>query len=163
MYRTHTVFFLPAQLNFVYYEFFSSNPKVFWTDSKWFLLDKIIGYPYDLPVPNVIGEFFFNNALTSANTGWLGSGYAHAGFLGLIVYAIFIGLILKFLDRKAKKLGKEFVFISFSPFIISLMLSSDLKTVLLSHGLALYLFILSTFNFRIDKSKSNFGGELYDK
>ncbi|WP_297888143.1 hypothetical protein [Sulfurihydrogenibium sp.] len=157
------VFFVPVQLNFVYYEFFSSNPKVFWTDSKWLLLDKIIGYPYDLPVPNVIGEFFFNNALTSANTGWLGSGYAHAGFLGLIVYAIFIGLILKFLDQKAKKLGKEFVFISFSPFIISLMLSSDLKTVLLSHGLALYLFILSTFNFRIDKSKSNFGGELYDK
>jgi oligosaccharide repeat unit polymerase len=135
--------FTPAQLNFYYYDFFSQNPKIFWTDSKWLLIGEIIDYPYSLPLPKVIGDTYFNNPETNANTSWIGSGYAHAGFLGMIIYAVIIGLILKYLDFKTKTLDRDFIVISFSPFIISLFLSSDLKTVFLSHGLLLYLIILS--------------------
>ncbi len=135
--------FVPAQINFYYYDYFSQNPKIFWTDSKWLLIGKIIDYPYFLPLPMVIGDTYFNNPETSANTSWIGSGYAHAGFLGMIIYAVIIGLIFKYLDFKTKTLDRDFIVISFSPFIISLFLSSDLKTVFLSHGLLLYLIILS--------------------
>jgi hypothetical protein len=136
---------VPAQLNFYYYDFFSQNPKIFWTDSKWLLIGKIFDYPYSLPLPMVIGDTYFNNPETSANTGWIGSGYAHAGFLGMMVYAIAIGLVFKYLDFKAKTLDRNFIIISFSPFIISLFFSADLKTVFISHGLLLYLLLLSSF------------------
>ena len=137
---------VPAQLNFYYYDFFSQNPKIFWTDSKWLLIGKIFDYPYSLPLPMVIGDTYFNNPETSANTGWIGSGYAHAGFLGMTVYAIVIGLVFKYLDFKAKTLDKNFIIISFSLFIISLFFSSDLKTVFISDGLLLYLLLLSSLN-----------------
>jgi oligosaccharide repeat unit polymerase len=137
---------VPAQLNFYYYDFFSQNPKIFWTDSKFLLIGKIIAYPYSLPLPMVIGDTYFNNPETNANTGWIGSGYAHAGFLGMMIYAIVIGFIFKYLDFKAKILDKNFIIISFSLFIISLFFSSDLKTVFLSNGLLLYLFIITLIN-----------------
>ena len=135
--------FIPAQLNFYYYEFFSHNPKVFWTDSKWLLINKIIEYPYSLPMPMVIGETYFNNPQAHANTGWIGSGYAHAGFLGMLLYAIIVSLVFKYLDFKEKTLDKNFIVVSFSPFIVSMFLSSDLKTVFLSHGLFVYIIIIS--------------------
>jgi len=135
--------FVPAQLNFYYYDFFSQNPKIFWSDSKWLLINKIINYPYSLPMTNVIGEEYFNNPEKSANTSWIGSGYAHFGFVGMLIYAIIIGLVLKYLDFKAKTLDKNFIIISFSPFILSVFLSSDLKTVFFSHGLLFYLIIIS--------------------
>lgn len=140
----HRIFLVPAQLNFFYFDFFSQHPKVFWTDSKWLMLDKILDYPYDLPMPMVIGYEYFNNPQTNANTGWLGSGYAHAGYFGMIIYAIIIGFILKYLNYKARTFGTLFIVISFSPFISSLFFSSDLKTVFLTHGLIFYLFLLST-------------------
>jgi hypothetical protein len=135
--------FIPAQLNFYYYDFFSQNPKIFWTDSKWLLIGKIIDYPYSLPLQMVIGDTYFNNPETNANTGWIGSGYAHAGFFGMMIYAIIIGLIFKYLDFKSKILDKNFIIISFSPFIVSLFFSSDLKTVFITHGLFLYMIILA--------------------
>jgi hypothetical protein len=143
--------FIPAQLNFYYYDFFSQNPKIFWTDSKWLLIGKIIDYdyPYSLPPPMVIGDTYFNNPETSANTGWIGFGYAHAGLFGMMIYAIIIGLIFKYLGFKAKILDKNFIIISFSPFIVSLFFSSDLKTVFITHGLFIYMIILSML--KLDK------------
>ena len=79
----------------------------------------------------------------AANTGWLGSGYAHLGFIGMLIYAFIIALILKYLDFLSKYLDKRFILISFSGYIITLFLSSDLKTVFLTHGLFFYLIILS--------------------
>jgi hypothetical protein len=134
---------LPAQLNFYYYDFFSQNPKIFWTDSKWLLIGKVFDYPYSLPLPMIIGDAYYNDPKIIANTGWIGSGYAHAGFFGMMIYAIVIGFIFKFLDYKAKILDKNFIMISFSPFIISLFLSIDLKTVFLSNGLFVYMLILT--------------------
>jgi hypothetical protein len=140
---TNRFLFIPAQLNFFYYDFFSRNPKIFWLDSKWLLINKIIGYPYSLDLPFIIGDVYFNRPETQANTGWIGSGYAQAGFWGMMVYALIIGELFKYLDYKALTVGRNFIMISFSPFIVSLFLSADLKTVFLSHGLLLYLIILS--------------------
>lgn len=139
------VFLIPSQANYFYYNFFSENPKVFWTDSKWLFLDKIIGYPYDMPIPRIIGHIYFNDSDTNANTGWLGAGYAHAGFIGMAIYAIIIGLILKFLNYRANDLGKEFILVSFFPYISVIFYSGDLKTAFLTHGLALYLILLSLY------------------
>lgn len=76
------VYFVPAHLNFIYYDFFSTHPHVMLAQSK--LTFGLIQYPYDLGSSKLIGYQYFNNELTNANTGWLGSGYMHFGFAAML-------------------------------------------------------------------------------
>jgi len=137
------LFFVPASLNFAYFDFFKDHQFVYFTDSKFLPFYYIFGYPYDLSVSHLIGREIFMKPDMAANTGWLGSGYAQMGFLGMILYAFIISLILRYLDYLSKYLNKKFLILSFIPYIITLFLSSDLKTTLLNHGLFFYIILLS--------------------
>lgn len=147
----HRVLFLPAQLNYLYFDFFSNAQYVFWTDSKWLLFSRFIEYPYDMSISHLIGSVYFDhsNGISNANTGWLGSGYAHAGFVGMIIYVIILGLILNFLNYRAKDLGTNFVLLSFFPLIIVVFFSGDLKTAFLTNGLTWYLILLYLYGQRV--------------
>lgn len=131
--------FVPAHLNFVYYDFFSTHPHTMLAESK--LTFGLVEYPYDLGSSKLIGYHYYNNELTNANTGWLGSGYMHFGFAGMLIYALIIGLLLSIVDMLAKRreLGIS-VAILFIPFL-TLFLSTDLPTAMLTHGLLIGLFL----------------------
>ncbi len=133
------VMFVPPKLNFVYYDFFSKNPHTMLSQSK--LSFNLIEYPYELNSSRLIGDYAYNNAEIGANTGWLGSGYMHFGFAGMLIYSIVIGLLLGLVDMFAKRreLGIS-VAILFIPFF-SLFLSSDLPTAILTHGLLSAMFL----------------------
>jgi hypothetical protein len=68
----------------------------------------LIEYPYELNSSHLIGYHYYNNVLTGANTGWLGSGYMHFGFAGMLIYAVIIGLLLGLVDMLCKKERLEF-------------------------------------------------------
>ena len=127
--------FVPAHLNFIYYDFFSTHPHTMLAESK--LTFGLVEYPYDLNAPHLIGYHYYNNELSGANTGWLGSGYMHFGFAGMLSYALIIGLLLSMVDTLAKRreLGISGA-ILFVPFF-TLFLSADLPTAGLTHGLLL--------------------------
>jgi len=131
--------FVPAQLNFVYYDFFSTHPHTMLAQSK--LIFGLVEYPYELDSSHLIGYHYYNNVLVGANTGWLGSGYMHFGFPGMLIYAMIISLLLSMVDTLAKRreLGIS-VAILFTPFF-TLFLSSDLPTTMLTHGLLLAMFL----------------------
>jgi hypothetical protein len=131
--------FVPAHLNFVYYDFFSTHQHTMLAQSK--LTFGLVEYPYDLNAPHLIGYHYYNNELCGANTGWLGSGYMHFGFAGMLIYALIVGLLLGMVDTLAKRreLGIS-VAILFVPFF-ALFLSTDLPTAMLTHGLMLALFL----------------------
>jgi hypothetical protein len=90
---------------------------------------------------HLIGYHYSYNELTRANTGWLGSGYMHFGFAGMLFYALLVGLLLSMVDilAKTRRLGIS-VAILFTPFF-AVFLSSDLPTAMLTHGLILALFL----------------------
>ena len=138
---------IPAQINYDYYHFFSHNPFVFFTDSKFLPFKYLLTFSYDLDVPHLIGREIYGHPDMSANTSWIGNGYAHAGFIGMVIYAVIIGIIFKYLDYLAKYLNYKFIIISFFPYVITMYLSSDLKTVLFTHGLLFYLIILTILSF----------------
>lgn len=132
--------FVPAFLNFKYYAFFQNNPFVYFSNS---FLKRLIQYPYDMPVPLLISKFIGHNPESWANTGFLGTGYAHMGYLGMILYAFILGFILKFVnDTTCNRLplwvGSSLIAVP----IITVFMSSDLTTGLLTHGLALGVFLL---------------------
>lgn len=60
---------------------------------------------FDVLPSFVIGEQYFNNIETNAVTGFLGSEYMNGGFLGLLMTAGILIILLKVLDRFAHKLG----------------------------------------------------------
>jgi oligosaccharide repeat unit polymerase len=135
----HRACFVPAHLNFVYYDFFSTHPHTMLAQSK--LTFGLVEYPYELDSSHLIGYHYYNNELCGANTGWLGSGYMHFGFAGMLIYALIVGLLLGMVDTLAKRreLGIS-VAILFTPFF-TLFLSSDLSTCMLTHGFLLALFL----------------------
>ncbi|MDH5424075.1 MAG: hypothetical protein OEY29_03655 [Gammaproteobacteria bacterium] len=133
------VFYVPAQLTFVYFDFFSMNAHVFWSNS---ILSKLLVYPYDLGVAQVVGRYLGNEYM-SANNGYISSGYANAGLYGVFLYSVIIGIILRFInDISYNELP---VWLAVALTIVplrDLLISSDLLTVMLTHGLLVAIILM---------------------
>ena len=146
------IFFTPALLNFYYYEFFLDNAYVLWSNSKITL--GLLDYPYSLSPSYLIGSNFLGNELSGANTGWLGSGYMHAGPIGLFLYASFIGIIFAYLDScRAFLEPRLIVSLTIVPIFI-MLLSADFFSALLTNGVLLALLLLCFISFNIKKPES---------
>jgi len=146
--------FVPSLLNWEYIDYFSSADKYFWANSK--VSFGLVSSPHHLNMANLIGQEYFGRAETSANTGWIGSGYANAGLVGVALYSVLAGALLAFLDKYSNKVGAQMVIAAFIvPFIV-LATSTDLTTVFLTHGLIAGLLILALLGDRRLKSKKAF-------
>jgi hypothetical protein len=127
-------------LNWAYYDFFSVHPYTYWAESKFTL--GLVASPYDLNIPYLIGREFFGDAEAHANTGWIGSGMANAGYFGIAFYSVLIGLLLSMLDAYAKKLGYSLLLAVFLISVMTATTSADLTTMLLTHGFLMLLLIV---------------------
>jgi len=134
------VILIPSLLNWFYMDFFEHAAKISWANSK-FTLGLIVS-PYDAVAPKIIGFEYFNREDVSANTGWIGSGYANAGIVGVVAYSVLIGLLLSFLDAYSNRLGVRIVTAMFTLSVFTLLTSTDLATMLITHGLAISLLVL---------------------
>lgn len=133
------VFFVPATLNFYYYEYFSMNSFDWFRQS---FLRHFVSSNYDLLLPRIIGLEYFGNMETNANTGFLGAGYAQGGFLVMIVYSVIIGMLINVIAAFCKKLPPGLaVGITILP-MSSLFTSGDLPSSLVTGGLLIALFLL---------------------
>lgn len=124
---------VPSLLNWYYLDFFSGAEKYFWADSK--LTFGLIKPSHELKPVNLIGVHYFGNELMSANTGWIGSGYANAGIIGLILYSLLVGLLLSLFDAFSHFLGDRIIISVFTIPVMNILTSSDLTTMFLTHGL----------------------------
>lgn len=133
------LFFVPAHLTYAYFDFFSQNPNVFWSNS---VLSSFSQYPYNVGVSKVIGGFLGEPDM-SANNGFVASGYAHAGIFGVFFYSLIIGMILRFLNHTTLNLLPLWFSISLSLTPIrTLIVSSDLFVVMLTHGFLVALILI---------------------
>ncbi|WP_386171435.1 hypothetical protein [Sulfitobacter pontiacus] len=133
--------FLPPLLNDYYVQLFNSEPFVFWAG----ILDAVFNLQYPLPMPPafLVGLDFFGADDMSANTGFVGSGYANAGTTGAVLYAFFLGLAIAFVRSQAKRVGTAMVAsVAIFPIYTGLT-ASDLPSTLISHGLLLNLLLLA--------------------
>ncbi|WP_343985250.1 hypothetical protein [Kangiella japonica] len=141
------LFYVPASTTFTYFEFADNFGHIYWSNS---ILTSVLEYQYDKPITYVIGDYILGarsaQSYLGANNGFLSSGYLHAGFIGVLFYSLIFGYILKIFDSLAKN-GVP-IWISISLTIIpfrDLVISSDLFTSLLTHGLLISMFILILF------------------
>lgn len=133
------IFFVPAHLMYIYFEFFSSNEHVFWSNS---ILSPLIKYPYDVLPAQLIGDYLNQNEMY-ANGGFIASGFAHAGVIGVFFYSLLLGFILRFINDATQDFLPLWFAVSLTAIPLrSVILSSDLFTVMLSHGFVIVLFII---------------------
>lgn len=133
------VFFTPSHLTFTYFEFFQQNPLVYWSNS---FLSSFVNFPYDQSVPLVIGNYL-NDPTGWANNSFFSTGYMHAGYLGIVIYGLVAGSLLKIVDSLVTATVPMWMALSIIivPFF-TLVTSADLTTGLLTHGLGLAVFML---------------------
>lgn len=131
---------VPSALNFIYLDLFSGLEKYYWASSK--ITAGLIKSPYELNAANLIGDIVFGNGDMSANTGWIGSGFANAGYFGVFFYSIILGLWLSLLNSYGRKLNDGLVFALFFMSVITLITSTDFTDMLLTHGLVFAILVL---------------------
>jgi hypothetical protein len=137
------VLFVPSLLDSIYVEYFLGSPKILWATSKFSL--GMVQSPYDVTAPFLIGRDIFLSDSMSANAGIIGSGFSHAGVVGVAIYSIIFGLMISLFHAFGKVIGHELVFAASVSVMMSIVTSTDLTTAILTHGLLLLLFILFIF------------------
>jgi hypothetical protein len=84
--------FLPAYLNYFYFDFFENNPLYF---AESHIFNMFNSYPFDRPIGFIIAQHYIHVNDMNANNGIIGDGYMNLGYFGVglniaIVTAIFL-------------------------------------------------------------------------
>ncbi|PWG02102.1 hypothetical protein [Sphingosinicella humi] len=127
-------FFVPASITFDWIEFFSDLPKIYWSDG---ILSFFIDTRYNgQSIPWYIGYYVSNGMEVAFNVGLIGSGYAQAGYFGVILYAVILGLMVKMVNTMIHSGLPAFLpaALLFSPVRVA-WADADVLTALLSHGI----------------------------
>jgi len=135
--------FVPPLLDSLYIEFFRESQKLYWSTSRFSL--GISDNPYDLSAPFLIGREFFGRDEMSANTGIIGSGFSHAGYVGVMLYSVLAGLLLAFLRAYGRIVGHPLISAASLSIFVSIVTSTDFATAILTHGLLLLIVLLMFF------------------
>lgn len=125
---------LPAWVNDAYVRYFTDHEKLHWAYSRlsFGLVDQTL--PFD--PPDTIG-YYLDEAGMYANTGFIGSGYMNAGSVGVLAYAVVIGLCCQIIDSFARRNDTKILSTLIClPGFMTAVTSAELPTALLTHGWA---------------------------
>ncbi len=137
---------VPSQLAVYYYDFFNDRDFIMLSNSFPGLLKP---YEYDTSLPHLIGRYYFDSETTAANVNLIMDSFAQFGVIGVFVYAVITGLILKYID--SFRFRKPAPVLLMAGFLCGMLLSSTaLTTSLLSHGLLAFLVMLYLYPERKD-------------
>lgn len=135
--------FVPAQIQFEYFEFFSERNKMFFADG---VIGKLfnIESPFNEPVPFVISKYF-HGVISNSNTGVFSDAFANGGFIMMVIFALLLGVIFIIIDSITSQIPKYIVVASLS-YMIFVLNDNSLLTTLLTGGLFLMILFLFLFN-----------------
>ena len=134
---TRRMLLIPAQISFIYFNFFSKNGPIYLSHS---IFRGFLKYPYELDPANLIGSVYFDQPAMHVNTGIAGDAYMNFGPVGLLMWGILLAVTLKLFDAGLKKvdykIGAAIVI------MVAITLSNTgLLTSLLTHGILLALLL----------------------
>ena len=145
-------FFVPAQVAFYYYDFFSANPNTHLSQSSIGLLLGTQNPYKNENIPKMLGNKYIGTGV-NMNTGYIGDAFMNFGFVGVILFSIILGFILVLLDSITNHV-KWTISISIVIIPIFTLVNGALFTALGTKGLLLSIIILFLFNTRTIYNKS---------
>lgn len=125
-------FFTPARLNYAFYELFSDVGFVYMSNVH---LPIPIDYPFEDNPAIMVSKYIFHTD-SVASAGFLATSYMHFGFIGMIIFAFIVGILIRIIDsliinRLPMRYGVPIAAITF----YSLFTSADLTTALMTYGI----------------------------
>lgn len=145
------IFFIPALLNYNYYDFFTRNPKLFLSEDL--IIERVItkilnlSKPYSQYSSLMIGQNYFGRDMY-ANNGTIGYAYADLGLVGVIGAAIVTVLIIKILDSIMKDYHIKYSSVAIIIFTL-MLISVSVSTIVYQYFIP---FILVTACFKGEKN-----------
>lgn len=139
------IFFAPAHAMVNYYEFFSLNGFTYLSDS---ILRYLVDYPFKYDPQELIALRINGNIDLNPNVGILGTGYQHAGVIGVLLFGFIGGVLVAICESLGKRFPPQFVIAVAGPYLYIMLTSSDLFRSLLTHGGAVVLMLLFLTNTR---------------
>jgi len=137
---TGRMFYAQARIQYLNFEFFKSSPNIYFSNIS--LIKPILPYtyPYDKSIPYLISNFGTNSSY-SANSGYIGNSFAHAGFSGVFLFGMILGIILWILDSAANSRDIK-IFVGPAAVSFFMLTQAGLTTGLLTNGILLIMFII---------------------
>jgi len=146
---------IPANLKFMYFDFFSSHPKIGVVGT---LLNAVLKFPNPygegMPYQNLIAGIYLNDYNMYSDTGMLAEGYARFGYIGLLVIPIIMSIVLHVINYGTKRNEKIFI-LCISIFPIMLLNEGYLLPTLMSGGILLLLGTCIFFDVNKLETKQN--------
>ncbi|MCG7421230.1 hypothetical protein MHJ97_12575, partial [Macrococcus epidermidis] len=139
----YRMIYIPAQLQFQYYDFFSIREKIKFADG---LFGKLFGIesPYQHIAPLMISKHYYGS-LYSANTGIFAEAFTNGGWIILIFFSVLLGILFLLIDITTYRLPLNLVIGSLS-YILFVLNDTGLLTTLLTGGLLLMIILLVLLN-----------------
>ncbi len=137
-------FFSPAASHGLYFSYFSTHPFAWMAGSRF---ADLFAAPYQQSAIELIASYYWTEP-TSPNIGWVGDAYAQFGIVGVFIYAIIFGCLLRLADTFDRKLQlKNFPIEAMLVGASIAFCSSALGTVFLTHGFLLILIGIWTLSY----------------
>lgn len=131
------IIFLPSKIGYNYISFFDEHEFLFLRES----ILRFLGSPY--PVNSgfyIVAGDMATETTSRANNGLWGDAYANFAFLGLVIYPILMGIIMRYLKSSLSGLDKRFA-ISLSFILLWSAVNSSFFTWLLSDGVIITIIL----------------------
>lgn len=131
------MFFLPAELNYLYLDYFRDH-YIYYSSSTFFNL--FTEYPFDKPIGYIISENYFGEPGMNANNGIIGDGFMNMGYLGVainIILVVLVMMVFNSLRPDPRYLGIFFV-------MVFLFLSVPMLSMFITSGIIVIAFMFIT-------------------
>jgi hypothetical protein len=133
------IFGIPQLLMAQYLEYFGQHPYTYWSHVHG--IDVLVGYPYDLDVPRVLGSYYYGPDVGSNAGLWAQDGIAAIGLAGIPLVSLIAAAFLWFFDSVARGLPLSLTVVSVG-FIAISFTNTSFATTLVTGGALLLLVAL---------------------
>lgn len=134
------IFFIPAKLHYIYYEFFSINEFDYFRQSA---LKYFLDSPYKDNIQFLMGYHDISDFTARANNGLFSDAYLNFGTIGVFTFPIIVVLILKLIEGASKNLNPKILFI-ITTSVCFVLLGVPFTQALLTSGILLLILVLYT-------------------
>ncbi|MFC2947713.1 oligosaccharide repeat unit polymerase [Virgibacillus sediminis] len=130
------LFFAPADLHFIFYEYFAQIDKYKLSHS---ILSSVFNNPYGVSPVVLVAKNVYETDF-SPNVGIFGDAFLNFGLIGILIFSAILGLVLVFFDSVAK----------LAPFILPIsiiaipsmsLVNSAMFTSFATHGILFAIFV----------------------
>lgn len=148
------IIFFAARIKFSYFDYFSTHDFAYFSQSS---LAHIFGFKsnYSVNIPNMIGENYFDKPGMWTNTGFMADAYSNLGFVGIILMALILAIVLRWAKRTIKDIPSPYNIMVEAIFLIFFITLNDgaVISVLFSGGMIAAIIVFRFLNFN-DKVKT---------